>query len=310
MAMFLSITLIAIVATVFVIATSLLGRAIEESSRQQAEIAEKQSSEFDETIAGLQKELNEAKKAKVIDALTKQISEYEAKKKEAEEELERISKRYSLLTVRGTVLYPGMFFLISLILAGAARYIVTVPLVLVANAVWGLALLALAWGSYRICQCLNVIQSIAITTEEAQFKKTTQALEMALEQHEEARRPKLEWKFKKRVPPFTFKPDVKETIEFTVELKQGDEAKSAEVWFFAPKGFEFPERSTWYQPDDSPMPNTLTTTLDLGNLKRGTLYLNSLIIKTPTKIDEYSLGYQLKCIGFTHDPTKFTVKVE
>jgi ABC-type multidrug transport system fused ATPase/permease subunit len=330
---FLAIGLIAIIVTVFVIAASLLGRAIEESSRKQEEIVKRESSEFDETIAGLQEKLKGAKKADVIDDLKNQISDYEAKKKEAEKESKRISKRYGFLTVKGTVLYPGIFFLVSIVLAGVARYIVTLPpvtgsdgtevflilipgliedpvLLFVANVVWVLSLLALAWGCYRICQCLRVIEGVAITTEEAQFKRMTQALETALERHEESKRPKLELKFRKIKPPFNYKPNVKETIACGIVLNQGDEAKAAELWFFAPKEFEFPGSHTWYQESESPMPNTLTTSIDLGDLKRGTTYWHELGIKTPSKIGKYSLGYQLKCVGFASEVIKFEVKVE
>jgi ABC-type multidrug transport system fused ATPase/permease subunit len=310
MTIFLCIALIAIVATVFVIAASLLGRAIEESSRQQAEIAKKETSEFDETIAGLRKKSKEAKTDKIIDDLKKQISEYEEKKRKAEKDLKRISQRYGLLTVKGTVLYPGMFFLISIVLAGAARYIATVPLVLVANAVWGLALLALTWGCYRICQCLKVIEGVAITTEEAQFKRTTQALEVALERHEKSKRPKLELKFEKREPPFSFKPGVEESIEFRIVFKEGDVAKGVEAWFFAPKGFEFPRSTPWYQGSDYAMPNALTTRVILGDLRGWFRNAGTLTIKTPPKVGDYSLGYQLFCDVSRGDFTWFKIKVE
>jgi len=307
---FLAFALIAVVATIFVIAASLLGRAIEESSREQEEVARKESSEFDETIAGLQKQLKGAKGAKVIDGLKMQIAEYEERKKEAEKDLKRISQKYGLLTVRGTVLYPGMFFLVSIVLAGIARYTATIPLTLVSNIIWGVSLVALIWGSYRICQCLKVIEGVAITTEEAQFKRTTQAFELALERHEESKRPELEFEFKKRKPPFSFKLDAKEIIEFRIELKQGDVAKSAEVWFFAPKDFEFPEYYTWNQDSEYTIPNALTTKFKLGDLIGGVGYLRELAIKTPTKTGEYILGYSLQYEGATGGMNVFKVKVK
>ena len=247
MTMFLSVALIAIVATVFVIAASLLGRAIEEASREQAEIAKKKSDEFDESIKGLQQKVNKAKKPEEISNLRKELDEYERKKRKLDKDSERISKRYGLLTVRGSVLYPGIFFLISLVLAGIANYLATMSIISAANYLWGLSLLALVWGSYRIYQCLKVIQSVAITTEEAQFKRTTQAFEIALKRHEESKRPKLKLRFTKGKPPFNFKPGVEKTIEFGITLERGDVAKEAEAWFFVPEGFECPGQQTWQQ---------------------------------------------------------------
>jgi hypothetical protein len=306
----LAIALIAAVITIFVIAASLLGRAIEESSREQEEVARKESSEFDETIAGLQQQLKEAKGTKVIDDLKRQIAEYEEKKKEAEKDLKRISQKYGMLTVRGTVLYPGMFFLISIVLAGIARYTATIPLATVSYILWGLSLAAIIWGSYRICKCLKVIEGVAITTEEAQYKRMTQALETALERHEESKRPKLGLEFKKRKPPFSFKPDAKETIEFSVSIEHGFVAKSAEVWFFAPKGFGFPGQDTWNQDSDFVIPNALTTNMKVGDLISGTRYPKNIDIKMPSKKGEYTLRYRLKCEDFSSERIEFKVKVE
>lgn len=327
MTIFLAIALIAIVATVFVIAASLLGRAIEESSRQQEEKARKQSSEFDEIIAGLQQKLKAAKTDKAISDLQNKLDEYKRKRRKAEKDLKRISQKYGLLTVKGTVLYPAIFFLVSLVLAGAARYfadfIETVPLVLVlggrevplllvvADVLWCLSLVALIWGAYRIYKCLKVIEDVAITTEEAQFKRTTQALEMALERHKKARHPELKLEFTKGKPPFNFKPGVGETIEFGISLEQADVAQGAEAWFFAPEGFEFPGSTTVRQKSDYIIPNALTTILRLGNLKRGISCNGSLTIKTPLKKDEYSLGYRLTCEGSPlGELERFKIKVE
>jgi ABC-type multidrug transport system fused ATPase/permease subunit len=310
MTIFVAIALTAITVTVFVIAASLLGRAIEESSRKQEAIVLEESLEFDETIAELQKRLKGAKKASVINDLKKQISDYEEKKKRADEKSKKISQWYGLLTVKGTVLYPGIFFLASIVLAGVARYITTLPQVWVANVVWGLALLALAWGCYRICKCLMVIEGIAITTEEAQFKRTTKALEMALDRHEERKRPKLTLKFKRKEPPFSFEPDVTEKVDFGIVLTRGDVARSAEVWFFAPENFEFPGSRTWQQDSEYTIPNAITTSLDLGNAKGGLTYARYINIKTPHETGEYILGYSLKYEGSIGELVKFKIKVE
>jgi hypothetical protein len=156
MTMFLSIASIAIVATIFVIAVSLLRSAIEESAKQQNEI-----------IAGLQQKLAAAKTAKAISSLQNDLKN-----------CRKIAQRYGLLTVKGTVLYPAVFFLVSLVFAGVARYtadffdiyttlilvpdIIEVPLIVVADVMWGLSLVALIWGFCRIYQCLKVIEDVAV----------------------------------------------------------------------------------------------------------------------------------------------------
>lgn len=156
-----------------------------------------------------------------------------------------------------------------------------------------------------------IIQKVAITTEEVQFKKQVEALRTALEQHEAKGRPRLDLRFDKRTPPFITKPETEEIIEFTVFLEQGDIAKNVEVVLLAPEGFEFPERETFHQPESSTfLPNAIGARIRLGSLLEGQVYGVKLAIKSPTQKGQFAITYRLRCEYFISNKKSFVVKVE
>ena len=309
--MFLCIALLAVVVTVFVVAVSFLGRAIEEASREQAEIKQEEAKERDKTIEEMRAKLDQAKAPAEIRKLRRDLERYEKEARKFEEASRKAAGRYRPLTVEGSVLYPGVLFVISLVLAGGARYATTTTtLEWTAWVLWGLSLPALAFGCYRIHQSLKAVQSVAMVTEEAQHKRMVEALVVALDQHEEARRPALELEFREKQPPFSFKRDTEEIIKVRVILAKGDVARKAEAWFLAPEGFDFPGADKWNQPDDfTTLPGALTTKFELGDMKRLTYETRNLKIKAPPKAGEFRLFYELKCEGFNSKCEEFVVKV-
>lgn len=308
--MLLCIALLAVVVTVFVLAVSLLGRAIEEAGNEQRKIKEQEAEELNRTIQGAETKLKEAKEHGELVELKKELNGYEKRKIEFQKALRGTAGRYKPLTAKGSVLFPGILFLISLVLAGGARYVATVPVAWAAHFLWSLSLLGLAFGCYMVYHSLEIIQSVAVTTEEAQHKRTTKALETALEQHEKASRPVLGLAFRKEKPPFSFKPDTEEVIKFLVFLQQGDVANNTEVLFFAPEGFDFPGMHTWRQDDIfTQFPEALTTKLKMESLRRKMNYWKELSIKTPTQPGKYKLLYQLHCDGFASEFEEFEIEV-
>lgn len=174
----------------------------------------------------------------------------------------------------------------------------------------GLSLPALAFGCYRIYQSLRAVQSVAVTTEEAQHKRMVEAFAVALDQHEEARRPALRLEFREKEPPFSFKCDTEEIIKVRVILAKGDVARKAEAWFFAPEGFDFPEVAKWNQDKDfTTLPGALTTRFELGDMKRLIYETRNLKIKAPPKAGKFRLFYELTCEGFNSKREEFVVQV-
>lgn len=310
---FLSLTLLAVIVAIFVLAVSFLGRAIEQSSEEDRRIAEEQAEELDKTIQEAQKKLRKARASGKIDEARKELERYEGKKKDFEKRRAKALARYRLLTARQGILYPGVVLLPSIAFAAAARHLTTVSGQYALGFSYALLILAAAgvgWVGYRAYRSLMVVQSVATIPEEVQLKRTVEAFEKAMERHEEKRRPRLKLEFRDGKPPFTFKFGSEEVIRFGVSLEQGDVARSAELWVFAPEGFEFPESETWYQTEMyTSLPNALTTKFRLGDLLSGTTSRRSLIIKTPSTLGTYTCGYSLSCEGFYSGFVPFEVEI-
>ena len=303
---FASLTLLAIIVAIFVLAASLLGRAIHQASEEQRreserekDEAEAQAAKLGKAIAEVQKKLNSADTAEAINSLKKELRQYEKECKASKKKSRKAARRYGryrVLTVQWGILPSSVLVLVSLVLAAAGDA--------VTDDVAGYALLSLSGlllvgACYRIYQSLGVVQGVAVTTEEAQFEREAQALGAALERHEEKRRPRLALNFRDRKPPYTFKVGAEEVITFVVSLKRGDIARHASVLFFAPEGFEFPGKTTWRQHADfSPLPNALTAEVPLGDLIAAISFAQSVTMKLPAKVGVYTVKYRLCCEGF------------
>ncbi|GAI11091.1 unnamed protein product, partial [marine sediment metagenome] len=101
-------------------------------------------------------------------------------------------------------------------------------------------------------------------------------------------------------------------IKFVVSLTQGDIARDVEVYFFAPEGFNFPNIFTWKQRKSrKDLPGYLTGSVAWDkSLKRGINYRESLSLKTPSEVGEFTLTYRLFCEGFEGEHKEFEVIVE
>jgi ABC-type multidrug transport system fused ATPase/permease subunit len=317
MMMILSVTLLAVMVAIFVLAASLLGRAIQqareeqqEASKREKELAEAQAAQLSKAIDEVQSKLKEAAPSEAVSTLEDQLSQYKKERKASKKKSRKAARRYGryrALTAQWGVLPTSALVLVSLVLAAAGDAVTA--------DVAGYALLSIS-GSlligacYRIYQSLRVVQDVAVTTEETQFKREAEALEIALERHEEKKRPRLALDFRDRKPPYTFKVGAEEVITFRVRLKRGDIARHASVFFFAPEGFEFPGMPTWRQADDfTPLPNALTLQVLLGDLIAAISYTQSVTMKLPAKVGLYTVKYQPCCEGFGGEYQQFQVNL-
>jgi hypothetical protein len=203
------------------------------------------------------------------------------------------------------VLPTSAWLLVSFSLAAVTQLFTTA----VGYAPLGVSALALGWACFRIYRSLKVIQEVAVTTEEAQFKREAEALETALERQEEKKRPKLEVKSIKPKSPIKLKPSEEKTIEIKVNLIQGDVGKAVEVYFFSREGVDFPESATWCQSESSARPEAITTKVALGDIRRGIFHPFDIIIKAPPKARHCTVEYRLICDGFRGDIKKFDIEI-
>ena len=122
---FLSIALLAIVVTVFVLAVSLLGRAVRLSVEEQTQAEEKRKQDTENEIKEIQRKLDQAKTQGWLDVedLTKNLSDLNRKETRHLWKLRWIKIKPKLLTASWGALVPGAFFLISVIFSALALHL-------------------------------------------------------------------------------------------------------------------------------------------------------------------------------------------
>jgi ABC-type multidrug transport system fused ATPase/permease subunit len=307
---FLAIALLAIVVTIFVFASSLLGRAIESAAKEEEKKRREQVKKIAEKVREARKALNKAIEGTgEFKVARKSLGDLEKQKRNLERETKRISRSYEVFTRQGGVLHPGCSFLISAIFSGTAWAIGEGTWQWIGFTLWGLSLVAIGYGLYRIYFGLGSIESVAKTSEEAALKRTMEAFRLALKLHEDEKKPELKLDFKHSLP-LHLKKQSEGNIEFSIAVVHVPIVHRVEAWFFAPEGFDFPDQSTWHQESDYDLPNAITCKHAMNDLRASLKNSRSVKVKTPDKADNFTFAYKLYCDEFISELSKFTVVVE
>ena len=308
---FLAIATLAILVTIFVFSSSLLGRAIERAAQDQKKLREEQEQSYNERIKEAQVELKKAEKTGDPQKAQKALRDLVKEKEEFEKKSKAIEKGYSVFTTRRGVAHPGLLLFLSLILSAVAWGFSGGSWQWLTFYLWGAALLAMGWGGYRLYFSLKKIEEVAITSEEAALKREAEAFELALTEYEEKRKPKLALIFRDEQPPFYIKSGEELIIKFGLALTQGDIAKKPAVYFLAPPGFDFPGRKTRLQSQDrKTVGGYITTEFEYEDRRKGKSITKRISIKAPSDTGRFSLWYRLICEGFDSGYKEFEVVVE
>jgi hypothetical protein len=328
---FLAIALLAIVITIFVFASSLLGRAVEVQAKEQERLRTARNKELDEQLETAQKLVTELKEQYgaddfKVDAAVKSLQDAKKQKDEFDKKSKHLQQSYKVFTVQGGITYPACFFVSSMFLSaiawglgasgeesfhigGLAFY--TVPFL------YGLvpaSLLLIGFGIGRLHSSLQKIQGVAITSEEAALKRNVEAYKIAQRELESEGRPELILDFTDPKPPLELAQEDTVNLEFDVWLKRGYKVTEAIVRFFAPKGFEFVNTAgndrTWVQPVDArTTSNCVVIEKQIGRIIQATIYKRNITIKNPLASGTYTLWYRLLSEEYTSDLEEFEVKV-
>lgn len=309
---FLAIALLAISITVFVLAVSLLGRAVKLSVEEQ-ERAERDLKEHNEReIENIQTELDQARaKGKQPDEerLGKILKNLKRKRRRHALKLWWIRRKPRFLRANWGALTPGAFFLTAIVLSALALYWVNE--VSTASICMWLAVASMFIGICFVCVTLKVIEGVAKTSEETAFVREVEVFKTALRAFEEEKEPRLELEFLSEKPPLHIEPSKEKELEFGLKLTHGRIARKPEVFFLAPKGFDFPGTRTWFQTEDMGIvTGHITASVDFRNCRPAVIYTRTITIKAPDKEDTYSLWYYIKYEDFDSGYKSFEVVVE
>ena len=310
---FLALGLLAIVITIFVFAVSLLGRAMEAAAKsEQEKLAERRENNAKE-IAAIKEEMEKAEASGQIPrGLTRKLKKLEKRDKKFDKELGKIRRAPELLTVKGGVVPVGASLLGALILASAAWYLSNIQIFIsiVPVLVWILALAAIVYSISRIYRCLRVIESVAITSEQAALLRETEALKRTFKELEEERKPELLLIFKGKKFPLHVKADSEVSLPLILSITKGDFAEGVKVYIGAPPGFDFPRQDTHTMPSDHDYPNYIYMIWNVGELIKGLTSRMTITIKSPPTLGSFNMIYYIFCRGFRTEPTELEIIVE
>lgn len=309
---FLAIALLAIVITVFVLAVSLLGRAVKLSAQEQTEAEEKRKKDTEKEIKKIQDKLEKAKAAGRVDVkdLTRSLQDLESRDTRHKWKLRWIKIKPKLLTASWGALIPGALFLISAIFSALAFNLpsgtATVSLYTL------ISLIALGIGICFVCLTLKVIQGVAITSEETAFVRQKDMYKAALIEFEDERRPRLELEFPKTTFPLKMKTGSEITLRCQLSLSKGLSADAVDIHIGFPKGFQFVDTTNTYTIEsyrkdiDFVFKRWTTNTLIQGLVWD----IKAIKVKTPSTAGKFEMICSFTCRGSPPEYKRLDVVLE
>jgi len=309
-ALLMALGLLAIVITVYVLAISLLGRAMKTARIKENQQIIDRRGKNSAQMAEIERKAREAKeKGELANGLNKQVSEFKKRDARDKRVLEETRNAPQLLTVKGGVVPASLSFLVAIILSSISWSLSdkSYPFLFIFV---GAAILSISYGTIRVFKSLLAIENVAITSEAETEARLSNAVKSALTEVEELKKPLLDitWKV---APPFYMTVGQIFKFEYRVLITRGDIGKEPEVWFFVPKVFSFPKGDTIIQPPDTgKVSNLLTTINHLDDIKKGQARWYSTAITAPKTKGNFILYYKISCIGFDSGSIRFNAKVE
>jgi len=296
----LIVALLAVLLPLYVLAVSLLGRAIGIAREQKLAIAAEQEKS---AIAETKEAASELGKGET-DAARERLNLAKKEEEKATKRLKKVDKRYNLLTLRCCVIVPGAFLVVAAVLSAVAGSLGSgltglSALFWIAVSSWTLSLVFVGVAVSRLIRALFVVQEVSLSTDELTLKRTTEALKTALLEAEEAKRPEVEFMWRCAETPVRVKRSETFEIEHTCRVSRGDVARTISVGIHVPPGFGFKEGMTVVQDaDHAVVPSYTTTAVYEAVLTRGRTVVRKTKIVAPDEDGEHTIFGQVNCEGF------------
>lgn len=289
---FVAIGLLAIIITVFVLAVSLLGRAVKLSLEDQEKAENNRKADTERTRAELKGKLDQATYDR--ESLEKSLKEYKKKVEKHDRTLRWIRWKPNFLKANWGVFVPGLFFIIVIGISAFARYQLGQLNTDFQYLYFGLSLFALSVGIVFICLTLKVIEGVAITSEETASVRQKEIYKAAMIELEELKRPYLDIQFRGIKFPLKLKINTECELQAIVRLLKGEIAENIETHIGLPIEFKFIEEEQYTYPD---FPRMQFIKFEEPDLKKGLQYERKFKIKTPDKVGVYKLICFMYCKG-------------
>lgn len=293
----LAIALLAISATVFIFAVTLLGNAIDRAREEESAAKLEGKKDFDLKINDLENKVKAARESGDGSMLEAQLEDLTRGRKKVNQQLSEIQTKYAALSLKGGFTKPASLFLLGLVLNEIAHHLRH------GNAVfmWVLAAISIGFGCKFVYSCLLLVEEISAASDEYQNRKLANAFQTALAEHEKTHQESVVVDSFRPAFPLSATKGQKLEITFRANIVRGKHVEDASVWFFLPDGIGLitpPEKDSWRQNEEYVVPNIRTVSIALGTISRGTAAPGTLKISAPDTAGEYILLYTVKGKGY------------
>lgn len=298
----ISLNLLVISPTIFVLGVTLLGSAVEKSKQEEKAARESESSIIKKEIEEVEKSLIKAKKDGDTTEVYYKLSVLKKREKDTNSKIQEIKNKYKAIDLLNTVIYPCVAFLLVLILNQYDVFLYKTNLMTPLYIVFLSQILLLVYGLFKIYYSLRLIEEISISKKESEYyDRAIECIKSALTQYDQDKKEELSIEFIEKSFPLNVTCSTELEIKFKIGFKKGTVLNDVSVWFYIPDGFDLikpPESDSWRQSSKSTVPNIRTVKIFLGKISIGTLTPGSLKIKTPEVAGKYSLIYSIKGDGY------------
>lgn len=299
----IGLVLLGVVITIFVLTVTLLGKAAKVSKERRAEAEQKISQDFDRDIENLKKQIETSPHD--IATLKQKIEDLETKKTYTKSVLDELDDTYNTLGLKESVLFPGGLFLLGILLN---NWVILISENKSYQLVVFLISFSLLFGGIRkIIFTLQSIQYFSLNIKDDQIEQLQNTFIDALKTVESDKSPKPVVTFKEK-PPFIFKVNTENNIEFKIGLKTPgkDEAKNVDAWFLFSPEIEIIESSKYGKPfsqtPDYSIPKANTVRYKLDLVKKHTADWRKITIN-PTVTGMFKMRYKVDCDDYAEAAT-------
>lgn len=290
---FLTIGLLAITITIFVLAVSLLGRAVKLSLEEQEKTEENRKADTEKSRSELKEQLDQATYNRK--ALEKSLEKYKVKVDRHNRALRWIRWKPKFLKTNWGVFIPSAFFIMAIVIISLARYQLGQFNTNYQYLYFGTSVFLLLVGIGFICLTLKVIEGVSITSEEIAFTRESEALKKALIDVEEAKRPELSIKFRKIEFPLYVAVNTETKIQVEASLIKADIAEDVSVRFYISPELDFKDETTLISTTEYEYPKFKLYRWENLKMLRGLVYRKHLTIKSPSISNTYKMAYYWVC---------------
>lgn len=225
---FIGVGLTSVVGAVYVVATTFLGRALQDARKASEESAQRALEAYAQAKQVVQDSETLAEGFGALFWLRVREG-----RRRARSFIKDLNSGPQLLGVWHAVMLPGFFFLVSVGLTAAAKSgTLSVP----SSTLWSAGLVFLALGMWRLTSVFLAVQKIGAKSEEAQMQTQLGALKRALIEVEEERQP---WFTLETVgeTPIEFTTSESKPLEFYCRVSRAPSAANVDVILWVPAAF-------------------------------------------------------------------------